>query len=87
MAEKKMPIPGQPKGPPSPEELKAEQVRVVEEKKKIIQDLNKIKYPLSTTVFTHGQTWTIRNTAFWKAMQKRDEDIVEFMEKYLTDNK
>lgn len=87
MSETKMPVMGQKVGEMSPEELKAEQQRTVEEKKKIINDLNKIKYPLSVTVFSHHGTWTIRNKEFWKAMQKRDDQIVDFMEKYLTERK
>ena len=79
-------IPGQNLGF-TPEELEAENQRLVKEKLKIIEDLNKIKYPLSVTVFAQNQTWTIRNLAFWKAMADRDEKIVEFMEKYLTEQK
>lgn len=87
MAEKKMPIPGQNVGEPTEEELKNEMQRIVEEKRSIIADLNKIKYPLSATLFTHNGTWTIRNVAFWKALNKRDEDIIKFMEQYLIEKK
>lgn len=88
MAEQeKVPIPGTPIGEMTPEELKAEQQRIVDEKLKIIKDLNSINYPISATVFTHHSTWTIRNIAFWNAMKNRDEKTIEFMEKYLTDNK
>lgn len=80
------PIPGQNLGF-TPEELEAEHVKIVKEKQKIIADLNKISYPLSVTVFSHGKSWTIRNIAFWKAMQEKDEKVVEFMETYLTESK
>lgn len=87
MAEQKQPIPGQKVGEPTLEELKANELKMVQEKKRIIDDLNKIAYPLSVTVFSHQQTWTIRNIAFWKAMQKRDTDITEFMEQYLQEKR
>lgn len=69
-----------------PEELKAERQRIAEEKKRIIAQLNEIKYPLSATVYTHGQPWSIRNITFWKNFQKRDEDIIKFLDEYLTKN-
>lgn len=81
------PIPGQTIGEFTPEEIKAEQKRQIEQKKKIIAQLNEIKHPLNATIFDQGGAWTIRNTAFWIAMQKRDEDVIEFMEKYLTEKK
>lgn len=81
------PIPGKPVGQFTPEQLKAEQVREVEQKRSIIRDLNKINYPISAQVFTHSRTWTIRNMAFWQAMNKRDEEIIDFMEKYIKDEK
>lgn len=68
-----------------PEDLKAEQERIAIEKRSIIRDLNKIKHPISATIFTHGKTWTIRNIAFWQAMNKRDDEIVNFMETYTAD--
>lgn len=85
--EVEQPLIGVPEGGFTEEDLKAERLRIVEEKKKIIADLNKIQYPLNVTVFTHGAAWTVRNVAFWKAMQKRDEDVLDFMEKYLSENK
>ena len=77
-------LPGIPDGPPTPEEIKANQEKVVEEKKQIIADLNKIKYPLNVTVLSHHGPWTIRNTTFWEMLKKRDKDVVEYMEKFLT---
>lgn len=82
----KMPIPGIPQGF-TEEELLAERQRVAEEKKKIIEDLNKIKFPLSVTVFAHNQPWTIRNIEFWKQLEKRDKDMYEFMVNYLIEQK
>jgi hypothetical protein len=69
------------------EEIKANHVKEVEEKLKIIKELNSIKYPISATVFTHGKSWTIRNESFWKSMQSRDGMLLEFMEKYLIEEK
>lgn len=69
------------------EELKAQHEKIAQEKRSIMQDLNKIKYPLNVTVFTHGQSWSFRNKAFWDAMQKRDDEVLEFMETYLNEKK
>ena len=69
------------------EEMLSNQQKLVEEKKKIISDLNKIKVPISATVFSHNGAWTIRNIEFWKQFKKRDEEIVEWMEKFLTESK
>jgi len=70
----------------TPEELKAEEERIIIEKRSIIRDLNKINHPISATVFTHGRTWTIRNISFWQAMNKRDEEKKDFMEKYIKED-
>lgn len=69
------------------EELKATEQRIVEEKLQLIADLNKIKVPLSVQVFSHHGSWSIRNKAFWQAMNGRDDKVMEFMEKYLTEKK
>jgi len=69
------------------EELKNAQEKITAEKLKIIKDLNKIKYPLSVTVFSHHGTWTIRNETFWQQLKKRDETMIDFMEKFLTEKK
>lgn len=82
-----LPIPGQPIEEMTPEQLKAEQVRVAEEKRRIIRLLNQIKHPINATVFYGPGPWTIRNTAFWQMMQKHDDSVVEFMDKFLTENK
>lgn len=87
MTEKKMPIPGQKVGPPTEEELKAERQRAIDEKLKIIKDLNSIAFPISATVFTHGQTWTIRNKAFWKQLQGKDDHVQKFLLDYLSEQK
>lgn len=84
MAEKeKVPLQGVPDGEFQNEELKDNHKLIVEEKLKIISQLNEIKVPLQATVFAHGKTWNIRNIAFWQVFKKGDSDIVEFMEKYL----
>lgn len=69
------------------EELKAERKRIVEEKISIIRDLNKIRYPLQVTVFAHGKPWSIRNEEFWKVFKKGDEDVMDFMLRYLMEEK
>lgn len=69
------------------EELKSLQQKTVEEKLKLIGELNKIAIPLNVTVFSHGGPWTIRNKAFWKQMSQNDEEIVKFMHKFLTEQK
>lgn len=80
--EKKQEIPGQDEKF-TPEEIKSIREKEVKENIKLISDLNKIKVPLSVTVFKGNRTWSIRNIAFWKAMNDRDDKVVEFMEKYL----
>ena len=85
--EKEEKLDGIPTGPFTEEELKAEKERIAQEKIKIISDLNKIKYPINATVFTHGQSWTVRNEAFWKAMQQKDEDLLKFMHNYLSETR
>lgn len=71
----------------TPEQLKAEKQRIATEKLQIIADLNKIKTPLSVTVFGQTQTWSIRNVAFWRAMAAKDTEVTKFMEQYLLENK
>jgi len=77
-------VPGEPMQM-SQEELQANKQKTVTEKLKIIDDLNKMNVPVSATVFSHGQPWSIRNKAFWKELQGRDESIIKFMQQYLTD--
>lgn len=81
MAEKV--LKAEPTGEFREEDLKAIKRKEVEENKRIIQDLNKIKYPLQVTVFKGSRPWTIRNIAFWEAIRDKDEKVLEFMEKYL----
>lgn len=69
------------------EDLKSNQEKIVIEKRKIIADINKIKYPLNVTVFSHDRPWSIRNVEFWNQFKKRDDQIIEFMEKYLKEEK
>jgi hypothetical protein len=71
----------------SEEELKAERDRIAAAKRKVIADINKINVPISYTVYDHNGTWSMRNVAFWRAIQQKDEKVVEFLEKYLTENK
>lgn len=80
--EKKQKLPGQDEKF-TPEELKTIREKEVKENLKLIEDLNKIKVPLSVTVFKGNQSWSIRNIAFWKAMNDRDDKVIEFMEKFL----
>lgn len=84
MAKQDEKIPGIPEGPPTEDELRAVAERTAEEKLRIINDLNKISYPINATVYTHNASWTIRNKAFWKAFEQKDKEVVEFMNKYLT---
>lgn len=74
---------GNPQGQFNPEELKAEQERIRQEKLQIISDLNKIKYPLNVTVMAHGKSWTIRNKSFWDALKQNDDEVVAFLENYI----
>jgi len=67
------------------QELKAEKVRVVERNKEIVKILNTIGEPVMATIYTAEGRWSIRNIAFWKAMEKKDNGVVEYMEKYLKD--
>lgn len=86
-SEQKFQVNTKPIGEWTPEEIKAEEQRIAQQKRSIIRDLNKINYPISATVFTHNRTWTIRNISFWQHMNKRDEEILDFMEKYITEEK
>lgn len=87
MTKEKQFIPGVPTEDFTPEQLKAENAKLLQQKLDIIKQLNEIHYPLNATIFAQGQPWTIRNKSFWEAMQKRDDDVMEFMEKYLTEKK
>jgi hypothetical protein len=82
MAEQKVPIPGVPVEA-SEEQLKAEKQRMVDERLKIIDQLNQIKLPLQVTVFSPQGPWTIRNVEFWKFLQQKDEQVTKYMEEYL----
>ena len=80
-------IPGQFEGEFTEEKLLAENQRIAKDKKRLIGEFNKINTPLMVTVYDHGKPWTIRNKAFWKALQQRDDIMTEFMEKYLSEAK
>jgi len=69
------------------DELKSIAQKGIDEKLEIVANLNKIAYPLSVTVFSHGGPWTIRNIAFWKELQKGDENMLKFMTEFLTESK
>lgn len=86
-AEKAFPHNGIPIEEMTEEQLENERQRIVKEKMQIIGDLNKIKYPINATVFTHGSTWTIRNKSFWESMKRSDESVLEFMQNYLQERK
>lgn len=76
-------IPGHPVGEFKEEQLKSVREKEIKENLKLIEDLNKIKVPLSVTVFKGGSSWSIRNIAFWQAMKDRDEQVIKFMYDYL----
>lgn len=69
------------------EELIANREKTVREKKYIINQINDISVPASVTIFSHGGPWTFRNVAFWEIFKKGDEDIVDFIEKFLSEKK
>lgn len=71
----------------TPEELKALRVKETEEKLAIMEILNSISVPVQATVYTHSASWNIRNKAFWESFKQKDEQILEFMEKFLTEQK
>ena len=78
-------VPGIPVEEMTEEELKSIQQKQAEQKKALIAELNKIAVPVQATFFIEPRPFTIRNIAFWKEMQKKDEMVTEFMDKYLTE--
>lgn len=87
MTQKKVPIPGHPVGEMQQEVLLNEKQKMAEEKLAIIEEINKLSFPCNVTVFTHGESWTFRNSKFWKLMQKKDDDVNKFLVEYLTNTK
>jgi hypothetical protein len=83
MSKQDMPLLGIPEGEFDEEAIKAERQRIIDEKMKIINEINSIKHPIAVTVFDHGRPWTFRNKAFHKMIMKSDDEMVKFFTEYL----
>jgi hypothetical protein len=69
------------------QKLKSNQEKIILERRRIIEELNKINVPINASIISGDQTWSVRNIAFWRALKKRDDLVVEFIDKYLTEKK
>lgn len=62
------------------DQLEANRSKRKRDVKRVADTLNKIQFPVTATVYSHGMQWTIRNVAFWEALKKQEEEFMDLIQ-------
>lgn len=74
---------GIPEGDFRDEQLEAIKERQAKEKLRIMEDLDKIPYPLMVTCIIDPKPFDYRNAAFWKQFEEKDRTVRELLNDYV----
>lgn len=67
-------------------DLRSQMEQDAELKRKICEAMNQFDEPISFTIHQRTGNWTMRNIAFWKKLNEKDQDIIDYLTEILAEN-